>query len=278
MGIVNATPDSFSDARRAADVEARVARGARLVAAGAAIVDVGGESRCGAPPGRRGRGGDRARGAADRARSRPSSTWSSRSTRYKPAVAAAAIAAGARSSTTSPACATRRWPTCARATGAGAGGHAHARRRRRGSCSTRAATTTSSATSPASCASGWRWRVAAGVAPEQMMLDPGPDFAKTPAQTVAVLRRLDALRALGRPCCCAVSRKDFLGAITGRGRRATGAPATLAALGWASTRARTSCACTTSRGRRLPARARRPARRARARAGRGPHARPLPAR
>ena len=58
--------------------------------------------------------------------------------------------------------------------------------------------------------------LAAGVDAEQLILDPGPDFAKTPAQTVAVLRRLDALRALGRPILLAVSRKDFVGAITGR--------------------------------------------------------------
>ena len=55
-----------------------------------------------------------------------------------------------------------------------------------------------------------------GVAPEQIVLDPGPDFGKTPAQTVEVLRALDELRALGRPLLLAVSRKDFLGAITGR--------------------------------------------------------------
>ena len=71
--------------------------------------------------------------------------------------------------------------------------------------------------------------VAAGVGEEQIVLDPGPDFAKTPAQTVAVLRRLDALAALGRPLLLAVSRKDFLGAITGRGPRERGA-ATLAAV------------------------------------------------
>ena len=80
-----------------------------------------------------------------------------------------------------------------------------------------------------SCASGWRSRWRAGVAPEQIVLDPGPDFAKTPAQTVAVLRRLDLLAALGRPLLLAVSRKDFLGAITGRAPRERGA-ATLAAL------------------------------------------------
>jgi dihydropteroate synthase len=57
---------------------------------------------------------------------------------------------------------------------------------------------------------------ARGVDAEQIVLDPGPDFAKTPAQTVAVLRRLDAVRALGRPVLLAVSRKDFVGAVTGR--------------------------------------------------------------
>src|SRR3954454_7671157 len=68
-----------------------------------------------------------------------------------------------------------------------------------------------------------------GVGEEQIVLDPGPDFAKTPAQTVAVLRRLDAVRALGRPVLLAVSRKDFIGAITGRAARDRGA-GTLAAL------------------------------------------------
>lgn len=44
MGIVNVTPDSFSDGGRYAEVDAAVAHGRSLVAAGAAIVDVGGES------------------------------------------------------------------------------------------------------------------------------------------------------------------------------------------------------------------------------------------
>jgi dihydropteroate synthase len=70
-----------------------------------------------------------------------------------------------------------------------------------------------------------------GVAEEQIVVDPGPDFAKTPAETVAALRRLPELHAeLGRPVLLAASRKDFVGALTGR------APAdrlagTLAALG-----------------------------------------------
>jgi dihydropteroate synthase len=71
--------------------------------------------------------------------------------------------------------------------------------------------------------------VARGVDPEQLLLDPGPDFAKTPAQTVAVLRRLDGLHALGRPLLLAISNKDFVGALTGRAPRERLA-GTLAAL------------------------------------------------
>ncbi|GAA4384531.1 hypothetical protein GCM10023147_05060 [Tsukamurella soli] len=44
MGVVNVTADSFSDGGRYLDVDAAVAHGLELVAEGAAIVDVGGES------------------------------------------------------------------------------------------------------------------------------------------------------------------------------------------------------------------------------------------
>ena len=65
-----------------------------------------------------------------------------------------------------------------------------------------------------------------GVAEDQLVLDPGIDLAKTPAESVEVLRRLPELAALGRP----VSRKDFVGALIERppsGRLA----GTLAAVG-----------------------------------------------
>jgi len=55
-----------------------------------------------------------------------------------------------------------------------------------------------------------------GVDADKIVIDPGPDFAKTPAETVSVLRRLADLRALGHPILLAVSRKDFVGALTGR--------------------------------------------------------------
>jgi dihydropteroate synthase len=71
--------------------------------------------------------------------------------------------------------------------------------------------------------------IAAGMAPEQLILDPGPDFAKTPGQTVAMLSELERLHELGRPLLMAVSRKDFIGALTGRAPRERLA-GTLAAL------------------------------------------------
>lgn len=71
---------------------------------------------------------------------------------------------------------------------------------------------------------------AAGVGGDRVVLDPGPDFAKTPRQTVEALRGLDRLAALGCPLMLAVSRKDFVGALTGRGPRDRLA-GTLAAVG-----------------------------------------------
>jgi dihydropteroate synthase len=71
--------------------------------------------------------------------------------------------------------------------------------------------------------------MARGVAAEQLLVDPGPDFAKTPAESAEVLRALPRLHALGRPILLPVSRKYVIGAITGRppGERLAG---TLAAL------------------------------------------------
>ena len=104
---------------------------------------------------------------------------------------------------------------------------------------------------------------AAGVGEEQLILDPGPDFAKTPAQTVAMLRRLSSLRSLGRPILLAASRKDFIGAITGRAAPDRD-PGTLAALAFGDRRGRRDPArARRRRRRRLPRRARGPARRAR---------------
>ena len=73
----------------------------------------------------------------------------------------------------------------------------------------------------------------AGVAEDGIVLDPGIDIAKTPAQSVELLRRLPELRELGRPLLLAVSRKDFVGALTERPPAARDA-GTLAAVGAAA--------------------------------------------
>lgn len=75
-----------------------------------------------------------------------------------------------------------------------------------------------------------------GVSRDQVIIDPGPDFAKTPAQTVAVLTHLERLTALGRPVLLALSRKDFIGAATNRPPRQRAA-GTVAALSWCVSRA-----------------------------------------
>ena len=71
--------------------------------------------------------------------------------------------------------------------------------------------------------------LAAGVAHEQLIVDPGPDFAKTPAQTIQLLAHVERLHELQRPLLMAISRKDFVGALTARPPRERLA-GTLAAL------------------------------------------------
>ena len=74
--------------------------------------------------------------------------------------------------------------------------------------------------------------VRVGVDREAIVVDPGVDFAKTPAQSVALLRRLDPVVALGRPLLLALSRKDFVGALTRRppAEREAGTLGAIAAL------------------------------------------------
>jgi dihydropteroate synthase len=227
MGVVNATPDSFSDAGELPDLEARTARAAEHVAAGAAIVDVGGESAVGGRP---------AIAAAEEiARVVPvierivaaHDVLVSVDT-YKPEVAEAAVAAGADmvndvSGLRDPALA----DVCARSGAALV--VMHTRVAPKGTLLDPGAY--DDVVEDVVGFLGERVAVARsrGVGEWQIVLDPGPDFAKTPAQTVAVLRRLGEVGALGHPVLLAVSRKDFLGAITGRAAAERGA-ATLAAL------------------------------------------------
>ncbi len=78
--------------------------------------------------------------------------------------------------------------------------------------------------------------VDAGVHPEAIMVDPGPDFTKTPAQTVEVLRHLHDLNPDDLPMLLAISRKDFIGALTATRpmERLAGTLAAVAAVGTGS--------------------------------------------
>jgi dihydropteroate synthase len=227
MGILNASPDSFSDGR-AETAEARLARGRALIAAGADVLDVGGESAR----------GDRPVVPVQEEIARVEELIAALARdgalvsvdTYKPAVAEAAIAAGAAivndvSGLRDPALA----EVCAR------GGAAlvlmHTRVEPKGTLLDPGAYDDVVADVVGFLRERMAAARAAGVPEEALILDPGPDVAKTPAQTVAVLRRLDALHALGRPLLLAVSRKDFVGAITGRppAERDAGTLAALAA-------------------------------------------------
>jgi dihydropteroate synthase len=74
---------------------------------------------------------------------------------------------------------------------------------------------------------------AAGVAPDATVVDPGFGFSKTVEQNILLLDRLEALQALGRPVLVGPSRKRFLGAVTGQPLEARdGATATACALAW----------------------------------------------
>src|ERR1044072_429849 len=216
MGIVNATPDSFSDGGDHPTLEARVAHGARLLEDGAELLDVGGESARGDRPAVAVEG-EIGRVVPLIARLAALGGLVSVDT-YKPEVAERAIAAGAVlvndvSGLGDPALA----DVCA------ASGAAlvlmHTRVEPKGTLLDPARYEDVVGDVVEFLRSRIELALERGVAFEQLLLDVGPDFAKTPAQTVDGLRAVEPLRALGRPLLWAVSNKDFVGAVTGRGPR-----------------------------------------------------------
>jgi dihydropteroate synthase len=227
MGIVNANPDSFSDAVHDETLDGQVERALSLVADGADLIDIGGESgvtynQPTAPEREAARVVPLVQRLVAEGITVSVDTW-------KPEVARAALDAGA--AMLNDVSGLRDPALAALAADSGAAlvlMH------------TRAAPKEAAFPDYGDVADDveafLRRRAqqarAAGVADEQIVLDPGPDFAKTPAETVAVLRALPRLHALGRPLLMAISRKYFLGAITGRppAERLAG---TLAAAAWA---------------------------------------------
>jgi dihydropteroate synthase len=228
MGIVNATPDSFSDAGTNRTLEERVALARTQLQAGADVIDIGGESGVtNRPAVEVAEEIERVVPLIERVAGELGALVSVDT--YKPAVAEAAIAAGAAivndvSGLRDPELA----DVCAR-TGA-ALVLMHTRAAPKQKLLDRSYDGRIVADVELMLGERIELACARGVAPEQLMLDPGPDFAKTPAQTVDVLRSLRRLHAFGRPLLLAISRKDFIGAITGRPPRERLA-GTLAALG-----------------------------------------------
>jgi dihydropteroate synthase len=227
MGIVNASPDSFSDGGRHATLGARVELAAELLAAGADILDIGGESAStGRPPVEVGEEIERVVPLIEQVAGELGAIVSVDT--YKPAVARAAIAAGARivndvSGLRDLALA----ELCAQTGAALVVMHTPAAPRERmqdpdlyGDITGEVLTFLRERTALA---------LAAGVEHDQLIVDPGPDFAKTPAQTIRLLAEVGRLHDLGFPLLMAISRKDFIGALTGRGPRERLA-GTLAAL------------------------------------------------
>jgi len=226
MGIVNANPDSFSDAERAATLDAQVARAVALVRGGADLIDVGGESGVTYTETTAARTEiDRVlplvRELVARGVTVSVDTW-------KPAVAEAALGAGAHmindvSGLLDPALA----DLCAASGAALVLMHTRAAPKQVHFADYRGDVVADVVAMLEGLRATARER---GVHADQLVLDPGPDFAKSPAESVAALRALDHLHKLGRPLLLALSNKYFLGAITGRAphERLAG---TLAAVG-----------------------------------------------
>jgi dihydropteroate synthase len=229
MGIVNATPDSFSDVGGQRSVDELVARAAELLAAGADVIDIGGESGVtNRPPVAPEEEIARVAPVISRVAGELGAFVSVDT--YKPAVARAALDAGAAmvndvSGLRDPELA----DACAAADAALVLMHTRARPKEKLLDPALDAGIEDDVI--AFLSERMALAVGRGVGEERIVLDPGPDFGKTPHQTVRVLRDLPRLVALGRPVLLAVSRKDFVGAVTGRPPRERGA-GTLAALAY----------------------------------------------
>jgi dihydropteroate synthase len=215
MGVVNASPESFSDAGRYTRLDQRLERCEELIASGADIIDVGGQSAITNRP--------EIDAAEEVERVVPIVEWLARRhpeilvsiDTYKPRVADAALAAGASilndvSGLRDPALAGIAADRGAALVIMHTAAKPLTRLQQRDLYDDVASEVIAFLSDRMEAAHRH------GVPEEAMILDPGPDFTKTPHQTVAVLRRVAEVRALGRPLLLALSRKDFLGAITGR--------------------------------------------------------------
>ena len=212
MGILNVTPDSFSDGGTHATPEAAIAAGAKMRAEGASIIDIGGEStRPGAAT---------VTPEEEQARILPviralaaQGAVISADTRHAATMAAALdagaaiindISALAHDPAALPLVAARGCPVVLmhmRGTPESMNDQAHY--------------ADVAAEVLAELAAARDRAVAAGVKPHNIALDPGFGFAKRGAQNLSLLRATAQFAALGHPLLIGLSRKRFLGEISG---------------------------------------------------------------
>jgi len=214
MGVVNATPDSFSDGGRFLAPADAIAHGLRLAAEGAALLDVGGEST---RP-----GSARVAEAEQLARVVPviaglraaGLTIPISVDTTRAAVARAALAAGA--DLVNDVSGLAEDPALgAVVAGEGAGLVLMHMRGSPADMQSRAVYGDVVAEVAAELRQALARAAAAGVPERLLVLDPGIGFAKDAAQNVELLARVGELRALGRPLLVGPSRKSFIGHLTG---------------------------------------------------------------
>ncbi|MFB8354565.1 dihydropteroate synthase [Streptomyces niveus] len=210
MGVINVTPDSFSDGGRWFDTTAAVKRGLDLVTEGADLVDVGGEST--RPGASRVDEEEELRRVVPVVRGLVSEGVTVSVDTMRASVAERAVAAGAvlvndvSGGLADPAMV----PAVA------AAGVPFVVMHWRGfsqDMNNRAVYTDVVAEVVAELRERMEAVVAGGIAPERLVVDPGLGFAKDAEHDLALLARLTDLRALGRPLLVAASRKRFLGRV-----------------------------------------------------------------
>ncbi len=215
MGVLNVTPDSFSDGGAFLDPEAAIAHGLRLAFEGADLLDVGGEStRPGAAAVSEQEEKARVIPVIEGVRAQNRGVRISIDT-SKAAVAAAALDAGA--DYVNDVTALKADPDMA----------ALVAERRVDVCLMHMLGTPRTMQQLASyddvvddvkafLAGRIETAIGAGIEEERIEIDPGIGFAKNLAHNLELLDRLDELTTLGRPIVLGTSRKSFLGTITGR--------------------------------------------------------------
>jgi len=231
MGVLNVTPDSFSDGGRFVSVVAAVEQGVRMAAEGAALIDVGGEStRPGAEPVSADEELRRVIPVIERLRAATTAIISVDTSKAEVMRAASAAGAGLINDVRA-----LREPGALAA--AVVSGCAVCLMHMQGEPRTMQVAPSYAdvvAEVRAFLAARVASSLAAGLAAERLAVDPGFGFGKTLEHNLTLLRRLGELAADGVPVLVGLSRKSMLGTLTGRtaGERVYGsvALAVIAAL------------------------------------------------